>query len=79
LGFSSGNRNALKDGRYTEEAIAWRRDISSQVDDTYKSFHEPFRRASGIDRSSSRATGMGSRGVSALGIAVLGACASAWG
>jgi hypothetical protein len=38
-----------------------------------------FRRASGSDRSSSPATGMGSRGGSALGIVAPGVWASAWG
>jgi hypothetical protein len=30
-GAPTGNKNALKHGRDTAEAIAWRRDISSQV------------------------------------------------
>jgi uncharacterized protein YjcR len=30
-GAPAGNKNALKHGLYTAEAIAWRRDISSQV------------------------------------------------
>jgi hypothetical protein len=30
-GAPAGNKNAFKHGRYTAEAIAWRRDVSSQV------------------------------------------------